>query len=166
MEFSEHILIEILSYLKLKDLLKMEQLSKSSKNIIRKNKWSNFTVKTNDYSIIEYTIKQYNFANYNFYHNNFCAIMTYRNCHKLTFSNYRQVTDESIKLLGKLCRTKEDNQSLDLFHCYLITYKDMRLLSNYRLRNFSYYNKIIIDTLNMLGNYNTFSILGCNQAIY
>ena len=119
----QEIIIEILEYLPLQELLKMEQINKQFRKIIRENKWKNLIVYINknmdDVKLLKKFITNHNFINYDFKD---CEIITdkilkfLKKCHTLNLDGYNQITDHGLSYLTN-CHT------LKLYGCNKISQK-------------------------------------------
>src|SRR5438876_125277 len=94
------IFIEILNWLPIKELLKMQLINKKIKLLVRKNKWPNVIIRTNNINFIRFLAGNFSFAKYDF---GYCGELTdasvkeLRNCHTLNLSCCNQITDAGVK---------------------------------------------------------------------
>src|SRR5580700_9703339 len=108
MEFIDlpiYIIYDILKYVPIKQLIKMEQTNKNFINIIRNGNWPHL-VKIKSNAILIDIINKYKFINFNLSNSNVTdkSVKMLGNCHTLNLAWCKQITDESVKMLGK-CHT-------------------------------------------------------------
>src|SRR3984885_6333900 len=100
MIITKYIIIDILSFLSLKKLIEMEQLSTLYRDIIRKNNLSHLTITLRKVKNIKYVIKHY----IAYSHITDESVKLLGNCHTLNLSNCNLITNKSVKMLGN-CHT-------------------------------------------------------------
>src|ERR1700733_12647467 len=175
MIITNYIIMDILSYLPLKKLIEMEQLSTFYKNIIRKNNLSYLTITLSRIENIKYVTKHYYFIKYDF-HNSMITdkiVKMLGNCHTLNLSKCDQITDKSVKFLRNChtlnlskCFPITDNSviflrnchTLDLSNCDQITDESVKFLGNCHTFNLSSYEKITDESVKLLGNCHTLDL--------
>jgi len=101
--YYHNIFAEICKYMNLQELIKLEQLSKYHRDIIRSYPWDHLMVKLMDKTL--YVLKIYKFMKLDLSETHVTdkSVKELKNCHTLNLS-YTKVTDESVKKL-KNCHT-------------------------------------------------------------
>src|ERR1700733_11173096 len=157
MIINNYIIMDILSYLPLKKLIEMEQLSTLYRNIIRNNKLFHLTITLRRVKNIKYVTEHYRFIKYDFNNSKITdeSVKLLGNCHTLDLS-CTKITDESVKFLGN-CYT------LGLSHCYLITDESVKLLGNCHTLGLAYCDQITDESVKLLSNCHTLGLAYCDQ---
>jgi len=101
--YDHNIFAEICKYMSLQELIKLEQLSKYHRDIIRNYSWDHLMVILSDKTL--YVLKMYKFMKLDLAHTKITdeSVKELKNCHTLDL-NWTNVTDESVKEL-KNCHT-------------------------------------------------------------
>src|ERR1700733_9994982 len=148
MIITKYIIIDILSFLSLKKLIEMEQLSTLYRDIIRKNNLSHLTI----------TLRKVNFIKYDFAYSHITdeSVKLLGNCHTLNLSNCNLITNKSVKMLGN-CHT------LDLSECKKITDESVKMLGNCHTLDLSGCDLITDESVIFLGKCHTLDLIGCNS---
>ena len=102
----DDIFIEVCKYFDLKELLRLQLLSKYKSELIRKTRWNHTDVKLYNTDGIDdkiiYLATNFNFMRYNL---SYCyritdeAVKMLGNCHTLYLSECNMITDEAVKML-------------------------------------------------------------------
>src|ERR1700733_11294647 len=147
MIINNYIIMDILSYLPLKKLIEMEQLSTLYRNIIRNNKLFHLTITLRRVKNIKYVTEHYRFIKYDFNNSNITDenVKLLGKCHTLNLKYCDQITDESVKML-------ENCYTLGLSHCYLITDESVKLLGNCHTLDLTNCYLITDESVKLLGN--------------
>ena len=101
--YYHNIFPEICKYMSLRELIKLEQLSKYHRDIIRSYPWDHLMVRLRDNTL--YVLKMYKFMKLDLYNTKVTdeSVKELKNCHTLNLGD-TEVTDESVKEL-KNCHT-------------------------------------------------------------
>ncbi len=133
--------IEICKELYFSTILNLQLLSTHHKSLIRRTYWRHcLAVLKNTTYINEKVI---------YFHNNYHFMKYY-------LSGCKNITDESIKLLGKL-------HTLYLSNCYNITDESVKCLGNLHILNLSFCNKITDESVKCLDNLYQLELYYCNK---
>ena len=99
--FPLEIIIEILEYLDLKSLIRLELVNSFFLNIIRNFKWQNHIISLRKNHYIDHVIKTYQFQKFDFSYSNITndSVKHLRKCHTLYLAKCPKVTSECINNL-------------------------------------------------------------------
>ena len=149
--YNHNIFPEICKYMNLRELIKLEQLSKCHKDIIRSYPWDHLMVRlmTNTLDVL----KMYKFMkldlSYTYISNK--SVKELKKCHTLNLRGCRKVTDESVKEL-KNCHTLDLNYTK-------VTDESVKELKNCHALDLRYTN-VTDESVKELKNCHTLNLYG------
>ena len=152
-QLAPNTLVKIFSYLGLRDLIKLEQVHRNFKGIIRNYPWSHFIVRLTNIKDIEFVVTRYKFRNYSFSKTN------------ITDELVRCISDGyAVDLLKSKDNTSEAGYlSLDLSGCDRITDASVIHLKDCYYLNLAGCSKITDASVKFLGNCHTLNLARCNK---
>lgn len=172
--YNHNIFPEICKYMNLKELIKLEQLSKYHRDLIRNYPWDHLIVRLRNKTL--YILKIYKFMKWNLSSTNVTDedVKELKNCHVL-WLQWTNVTDESIKELGKcntlnLYATKITDKSVkELKNCHTlilpihVTDESVKELKECRVLDLSYCCQITDKSVKELKNCYVLDLSHCKK---
>ena len=97
----KEIIIEIFGRLSLNELIGLESVLHSFRNIVRITKWYHIFVKLKNINYIQYVTQNYQFVNFDFRYSSITdeGVKHLANCHTLNLYGCHQIMDETKKQL-------------------------------------------------------------------
>jgi hypothetical protein len=149
---------EILKYVPIEELIKMEQINKKFSNIIRNSNWPH-SVKIKKEVILIYVITRYKFNNFDLRYSDITdkgvKMLGNGNRYSLNLAGCKGITDESVMTLGNC-------YSLNLSWCKQLTNASIKKLDNCHSLNLSWCDLITNEGVRML-KCHELNIFGCSQ---